>query len=257
MVSLREEIVRTGRIAGFGAVTSTMLPAFLVRRAFEPRVRRDALRERWLGAWCAAMLRMFGVRWVVLGTLPSRGRGHLVVANHRSTADILLLLHAFGGRMVSRADLARWPLIGFGARVVGTVFVDRSDAASGATAVRAMRSRLAEGSPVIVFPEGTTFAGDEVRPFRSGAFVAAIHARADVIPIGIAYESGSGAGFVGESFSAHLARMAAAEPSRVVACVGPALTAADGEGAASLRDRARAEVERLVRDARRLVDERP
>jgi 1-acyl-sn-glycerol-3-phosphate acyltransferase len=254
MVNLRQHLVRTGRIAGFGALTSTMLSAFLVRRSVVPTADRDLLRERWLGVWCAAMLRMFGVRVIVRGDLPARGRGHLVVANHRSTADILLLLRTFGGRMVSRADLARWPLIGFGARVVGTVFVERADAASGATAVRAMRSRLAEGSPVIVFPEGTTFPDDDVRPFRSGGFVAALHAHADVVPVGIAYASGSGAAFVGESFPAHLARVAAARPSRVVACIGPVLTPADGERPASLRDRAHAEVQRLVREARRIVD---
>jgi 1-acyl-sn-glycerol-3-phosphate acyltransferase len=254
VVTLREELVRTGRIAGFGALTSTMLPAFLVRRSVVRQADRDRLRERWLGAWCAAMLHLFGVRVTVRGNLPPRGHGHLVVANHRSTADILLLLRTFGGRMVSRADLARWPLIGFGARVVGTVFVDRADAASGATAVRAMRSRLADGSPVIVFPEGTTFPDDEVRPFRPGGFVAALHAGADVVPVGIAYASGSGAQFVGESFPAHLARMAAAKTSRVVACIGPVLTPGEGERAASLRDRAHAEVQRLVREARRLVD---
>jgi 1-acyl-sn-glycerol-3-phosphate acyltransferase len=197
---------------------------------------------------------MFGVRALVRGKKPPRGRGHLVVANHRSTADILLLLRAFGGCMVSRADLAKWPLVGIAARSVGTVFVDRSDVVSGANTVRAIRDRLRGGDAVIVFPEGTTFLGDEVRPFRAGAFVAALRSGADVVPVGIAYARDSGAAFVNESFPAHLARMAAAAPSEVALNIGAPIAIEATAHAAQLRDRAQDEVARLVAEARRLVD---
>ena len=158
--------------------------------------------------------------------------------------------------MVSRADLATWPLVGPAARAVGTVFVDRSDAISGATAVRTIRALLAQGSTVIVFPEGTTFPDDEVRPFHAGSFVAALHSGADIIPVGIAYATGSGAAFVNESFPAHLSRMAAAEPSRVAVCVGAPIEIREKVRAARLRDTAHAEVARLIGEARRMVDER-
>jgi 1-acyl-sn-glycerol-3-phosphate acyltransferase len=215
----------------------------------------EIVRDRWVGAWSGAMLSLFGVRVLLEGPLPPPGRPRLVVANHRSTADILVLLQAFGGRMVSRADLASWPLIGFAARSAGTVFVDRSDAASGAAAVRSMRSHLASGASILVFPEGTTFPDDAVRPFHPGAFVAAARAGAEVVPVGVAYESGSGAAFFGEAFTAHLARMAAAPASRVAVCVGAPLSA-DGVRAAALRDQAHAAVTRLVQRARALVDAR-
>jgi 1-acyl-sn-glycerol-3-phosphate acyltransferase len=177
-----------------------------------------------------------------------------VVANHRSTADVLALLHAFGGRMVSRADLARWPLVGPAARAVGTIFVDRADAASGAGAVRAIRTQLAAGSTVIVFPEGTTYPGDDVRPFHPGAFIAALRSGSDVVPVGLAYQTGSGAAFVNESFPAHLARMAAAEPSRVAMCIGTPITIAERTRAGHLAARAQTDVQRLVGAARALVD---
>jgi lyso-ornithine lipid O-acyltransferase len=253
-VSARQRLRRGARIAGFGGVTATMLPAFLAREAVAAPTHRDAIRQRWVGAWCSAVLGMFGVEVLRSGPAPEPGRGHLVVANHRSTADVLALLRAFGGLMVSRADLARWPLLGFGARAVGTLFVDRADAHSGAAVVRAIRSRLVEGSTVIVFPEGTTFAGDEVRSFHAGAFAAALRSGADVIPVGLAYSRGSGAQFVNESFGAHLSRMAGAAPSKVAMCVGAPLIAEDGGKAAPLRDRAHAEVQDLVYRARRMVD---
>jgi 1-acyl-sn-glycerol-3-phosphate acyltransferase len=191
---------------------------------------------------------------LVRGPLPGPERGRLVVANHRSTADILVLLGAFGGRMVSRAALARWPLIGVAARVAGTVFVDRADAASGARTVRAIGRRLSDRQAVIVFPEGTTYAGDEVRPFRAGAFVAALRSGADVIPVGLAYARDSQAAFVGESFPAHLSRMTAADPSALAMCVGAPIAVDRKARSGALRDRAHEEVQRLVLDARRLID---
>jgi lyso-ornithine lipid O-acyltransferase len=254
VVSLRRELRRATRIAGFGAMTAAMLPAFLAHERATRESERDGVRERWVATWCSGLLRLFGVRVLTSGSVPKRGRGHLVVANHRSTADILVLLRAFGGHMVSRADLAEWPLVGVAARAVGTVFVDRADAVSGANAVRAIRNRLVEGHSVIVFPEGTTFPGDQVRPFHAGAFVAALHSGADIVPVGLAYGAGSGAAFVQESFPAHLARMAAASPSDLGMCVGEPISVPAKGRAGPLRDRAQAEVQRLVGQARRLVD---
>jgi 1-acyl-sn-glycerol-3-phosphate acyltransferase len=254
LVSLRQQVRRAARIAGFGALTTAMLPGFAAHEALTGIDERAVVRARWVGAWCSALLRMFGLRVLLRGTLPPRGRGHLIVANHRSTADILILLRAFGGVMVSRSDLAGWPLVGAAARAVGTVFVDRSDAVSGASAVRAIRTRLVQGEHVIVFPEGTTFAGDEVRPFHAGAFVAALHSGADIVPVGIAYGTGSGVAFVNESFGAHLARVAAADPSRVAMCVGAPIPIPEKARAAALRDRAHEAVQDLVGSARLLVD---
>jgi 1-acyl-sn-glycerol-3-phosphate acyltransferase len=156
--------------------------------------------------------------------------------------------------MVSRADLARWPLVGAAARAVGTVFVDRADAASGAGAVRAIGTHLVAGSTVIVFPEGTTFPGDDVRPFHRGAFVAALHSGADIVPVGLAYQTGSGAAFVKETFAAHLARVAAARPSRAVMCIGAPIAVDEKARGSQLATAAHAEVQRLVREARLVVD---
>jgi 1-acyl-sn-glycerol-3-phosphate acyltransferase len=245
---------RAARTAAFGGLTTGLVSAFLVRTALSSPERREQVRERWVGVWCSAMLELFGLRVLVRGPLPGPERGRLVVANHRSTADILVLLGAFGGRMVSRADLARWPLIGVAARVAGTVFVDRADAASGARTVRAIGRRLSDRQAVIVFPEGTTYAGDEVRPFRAGAFVAALRSGADVIPVGLAYARDSQAAFVGESFPAHLSRMTAADPSALAMCVGAPIAVDRKARSGALRDRAHEEVQRLVLDARRLID---
>ena len=249
---------RAARVAGFGAVTAAMLPAYALRDAVAPADARDELRDRWIAAWCSTLLRLFAVHVDVRGAAPSRhAQGRMVIANHRSTIDIAVLLRTFGGHMVSRGDLSKWPLIGAAARKVGTVFVDRADAMSGASAVRAMRDLLQRGQTVIVFAEGTTFADDVVRPFHGGAFVAAAGSGAEIVPVGIAYERGSGAAFVDESFPQHLSRMAAADPTRVVMNIGAPIVAADRVRSVRLREQTQAAVQALLDEARIMVDGPP
>ena len=94
-----------------------------------------------------------------------------------------------------------------------------------------------------------TFMGDEIRPFHRGGFVAARAAKSEVLPIGVAYEKGSGAQFFGETFIAHLSRMSAAsKPTRVVLAVGTPFVA--DSPAAALAKRAEADVASLAAQAR-------
>jgi 1-acyl-sn-glycerol-3-phosphate acyltransferase len=242
------------RATGFAAITGAMLPAYALRDAVARDAERDDVRDRWTGRWSAALLRLFSIRLEVYGEIPPPDRGRLVVANHRSTIDIGIVLRLFGGHMVSRADLSQWPLVGAAARRVGTVFVDREDAASGASAIREIRQLLKDGRTVNIFPEGTTYEGDEVRPFHPGAFVAALRTRAEIVPLGVAYAGGSRAAFVDETFVAHLSRLAAAEPTRVAVCIGPPLVIAEAARSHQLRDAAHEAVQALVREARRRLE---
>jgi 1-acyl-sn-glycerol-3-phosphate acyltransferase len=193
---------------------------------------------------------LFNVEVHVDGVVPPSTRGRLVVANHRSTIDIGALLSTFGGALVSRADLRDWPILGPAAKNVRTVFVDRTDAVSGASAIREIRERLKEGDTICMFPEGTTHSGDTVHPFHAGAFVAVLHTRAVIVPVGIAYNHGSEAAFVDEPFLKHLARIAEAPPTRVVLAIGSPLEIPAGARAAAVRDEAHAAVQALVIRAR-------
>lgn len=184
-----------------------------------PREREPQTRDRWVRRWASGLLWMFGVEQVIVGPNPPRARrARLVVSNHRSPLDILLMLSHFGGCVLSRGDLERWPILGRAAAEGGTIFVDRDDARSGVKAIRAIRRRLALGRTVVVFPEGTTFRGDEVRPFLGGAFSAARGLDAEVFPVGVAYEPG--AEFVDETFGQHIGRMAARARTHVALCFG-------------------------------------
>ena len=249
------------RVAGLLAITSTLLPLYAAQDAVTAPPDRDRVRDAWTRRWSKALLDLFAVdrRLHVAqgdglrGPLPrpSPPRGRLVVANHRSAIDIGLVLEAFGGHVLSRADLARWPLVGAAARRVGTIFVDRGDSKSGASAIRAVTERLRHGATVCLFPKGTTFPDDEVRPFHPGAFIAAARADAEVLPVGIAYRTGSDAIFYRETFLAHLTRIAESRGTRVAVSVGAPL---EGANARDLADRAHAAVSALVADARARVE---
>ena len=242
------------RAGGFLGVTAAMLPAFLARMAATTDANRDAVRDAWVGRWARALLRLFAIEAVIDGVVPAptqgRGRGRLIVTNHRSAVDIGIVLSTFGGTMVSRADLATWPVLGAAARAVGTVFVDRSSAKSGAATIRQIKKLLEEGQTINLFPEGTTFDGDEVRPFHGGAFVSAVRAEAEILPVGFAYPRASGAAFVNESFAAHLARMSRSSATRMVVAIGEPFIARKSDRATDITKRAQSEVQALVTRAR-------
>jgi 1-acyl-sn-glycerol-3-phosphate acyltransferase len=230
-----------------GVFTLGMLGAeALHQRVLRPEQPQQVF-QNWMQGWAEGLLRIFGVAWSLHGNLPPPARGaRLVVANHRSPIDILLLLRQFGGVVLSRADLAQWPVLGLAARRAETIFVDRSDTVSGVLAVRALRARLENARTVIVFPEGTTLAGDDVRPFQEGAFAAARGLAVEIVPVGIAYQAGSE--YLDETFMQHVSRVARRPITNVVCAVGAArpMLGTRKQLAEALRN----EVQQLVYEAR-------
>jgi 1-acyl-sn-glycerol-3-phosphate acyltransferase len=218
-----------------------------VSRAHGDLAKRAA-RDEWASGWARALLRLFDVEMVVTGDAGqgNDARGRVVVANHRSIIDIAVLLSIFGGALVSRADLEKWPIVGPAARSAGTIFVDRGSKKSGAQAIQAMVDRLEEHDTVCLFPEGTTYEDDPVRPFKPGACVAAARANVPVIPVAIVYPRDSGAAFGGETFMTHLARLADARATVVHVEIGAPMEPAEGEAVDAFTERCRAEVARLV-----------
>jgi len=85
------------------------------------------------------------------GSQPSAAGPRLVVANHRPPLDIPLLLRQFGGVVLSRADLATWPVLVPAALSAETILVDHADTTTGVVAARTFREQLSRGRTVIVF----------------------------------------------------------------------------------------------------------
>ena len=113
-------------------------------------------------------------------------------------------------------------------RRVGTLFVDRQSKQSGAAVINAMCHAIERGRAVMVYPEGTTFAGDEVRPFRPGAFLAAARTGAEIVPVGIAY-AGEAASYLDEPFVDHLLRVSSTPELRIGLEIGEPVRGDSGD----------------------------
>jgi 1-acyl-sn-glycerol-3-phosphate acyltransferase len=240
--------VRGSRLAAW---TASVTAASDVHERLVGGHQRQRVIDRNIRRWARGMLRGLGVELNIAGAPagPDR-RATLVVANHRTALDIPVMLSVFGGHFLSRADIADWPVLGAGAKKAGSVFVDREDHVSGAAAIRKLRGLLASGRTVTVFPEGTTHAGDEVRPFNAGAFVAAKGLDVVVRPVGLAYPPGCE--FTQEAFLDHARDLAARRSMRVGVVVGPPMPLPrDRKQAVASTHEA---VGRLVRRARQLID---
>lgn len=260
------ELVGRGRFlartAGFVGVTFGMYGLLEVDTAASPSGEREVVLHKWIRRYGKALVRLFGVEVVARGPYvdrgevypgrDARGKGRIFVMNHRSGLDVPITLAYVESAILSRADLAHWPVIGVAARRVGTVFVDRSNKQSGATAINVMVETVESGRGVMIYPEGTTFEGDEVRPFRAGAFLAAMRTDAEIVPVGLAY-AGEASSFGEETFAQHMMRVSAAPRTRAAIVVGDPLRVGSDD-VDVLRERVRGEVQALVHEARRLLD---
>lgn len=210
-------LLRVARASGALAWTAAEFLA-LEARLLAPSDDVDASAERELQRWCRGLLRIAGVELRLDGPCPPARGGRLVVANHRSAYDIVILYALFGGSMLSRAEVAGWPIFGHAARRSGTIFVDRASPRSGVKAIRSIREALQRGRSVTVFPEGTTFAGDDLRPFAAGAFAAARGLGVDVVPVGLAYPLGTE--YVEDDILDHIANLTGRHRLPVAVAVG-------------------------------------
>lgn len=100
---------------------------------------------------------------------PKLNEQTIFVGNHLSYIDIIVLGSFLNATFVAKADVARWPLFGLLARISQTVFITRNrDEAP--KALENIKSSIAQGRSLIIFPEGTSTKGTEVLPFKSSLF---------------------------------------------------------------------------------------
>jgi 1-acyl-sn-glycerol-3-phosphate acyltransferase len=162
------------------------------------------------------MLAAIGVRVERRGPAPRPGS--LLVANHVSWLDILVLLATSPVRLVAKGEVGAWPGIGKLAGLSGAIFLDRARPKDLPRTVGEVAAALQAGRSVAVFPEGTTFCGVGRGRFRPAMFQAAIDTNAPVVPTSINYDS-TAAAFVGDDTLWDSVRRVAAVRSLTVTLV--------------------------------------
>jgi 1-acyl-sn-glycerol-3-phosphate acyltransferase len=154
--------------------------------------------------------------------------GALLVANHISWIDIPAVGALTTTAFVSKAEVRRWPLIGWLAAMSGTVFIERGCQQYPEVSAR-ITGCARQGRRVVLFPEGTTTEGRSVRPFHPRLLAPAIEEALPVQPVALRYSDARGAidatvPFIGtESFLHHLWRVLRQRGVRVEVTFCPAL----------------------------------
>lgn len=197
-------------MAGILLILGVIAPARVL-----PGPLRRHVRERTMMYWARWMTTALRISRVVDG-LPPAGNA-MVVVNHVSWIDILVLMATHRGIFLAKSELAKWPLIGWMCRQTDTLFLRRNNPRSLAEKVATVTRALASDETVILFPEGTTTTGGQVLPFFPGLFQAAIDAGTPVQPVALQYlENNRASGtapFVGDDdFRAHFGQLLQAGP---------------------------------------------
>lgn len=153
------------RIAVFigSALLATLIAATL------NAVKGDSVAFR--GWYYRVLCRLIGIEVIVRGK-QSTAAPRLVVANHISYYDIVVLGSVIPGDFIAKADIADWPGFGWMAKAGQTIFIDRRRSAT-TQARDQIQERLDAGDTLIMFPEATSGDGNYMKPFKSALFTVA------------------------------------------------------------------------------------
>ncbi|XKH00222.1 1-acyl-sn-glycerol-3-phosphate acyltransferase [Marinobacter nauticus] len=180
--------------------------------------QRPVDRPQWASRCFRLMCHCLGWQIRVHGQPPSGGRV-LLVANHISWVDIPVLGSVVPTRFLSKAEVGRWPVIGWLARQGGTLFINRGSGRSGGIRGE-IAGVLQRAEPVTIFPEGTTSSGRSVLPIHGRLLGAALDTEALIQPVSIGYRRQGRpddlAPFVGDDdFLGHLIRLLKQPPTHI------------------------------------------
>jgi 1-acyl-sn-glycerol-3-phosphate acyltransferase len=121
-------------------------------------------RAAWLQHFSRRILGIFKTQIKISGSIP---KGGLLVSNHLSYVDILVLASITPAIFVAKHEVKSWPVFGFFAKLAGTVFVDRERRTHVGKTTSEIETALNQGALVVLFPEGTSSNGETVLPFKS------------------------------------------------------------------------------------------
>jgi 1-acyl-sn-glycerol-3-phosphate acyltransferase len=183
---------RVARLIGFLAVCLFFLIYMAAARPFlllAPRPKRMRIVAECVRLWARACLRVLGLKINAHGFSQGlRSNRRLIVCNHQSYLDVVIIASVFPTLFVAKAEVSRWPLFGWLAGLGGTIFVNREDARSGVDCAYRVSRALREGVNVQVFPEASTSDGATVMPFKGLFFASAIRSQAPALPLTIKFQ---------------------------------------------------------------------
>jgi 1-acyl-sn-glycerol-3-phosphate acyltransferase len=202
---------------GYGLIIAGgIFPALnLLCSAYNAKNKRNALKIHWLKRFGAIV----NLHVTQEGELPESGT--LLVSNHISWLDIIVIGQYLPAYFVAKSDILSWPIIGYLSRQSGTIFIRRGDKKHIKTTAEKMIWVLKQNSNIIAFPEGTTTQGDQVLSFHTSLFQSALLTKSAIQPVALQYQSSAKqhAPFIGDDdFIPHLIKMLSLDKIEVRVC---------------------------------------
>lgn len=212
-----------------------------------PSVVRRRARALVLQNACAQALVVHGIDVSCRGTLGSGPS--IVVANHLSWLDPLVVASLLPVTPIAKHEIRRWPFVGSLCASMGCMFVERGSAASGAMVLRSARAALAEGVSVLGFPEGTTRPfGSGLGPFHRGLFGLAQRLGVPVVPVALRYDDPALHWVGDDAFAPHWYGVVGRARTRVEVAIGAPIVADEGVPLGRFVSDVRHAIERLGND---------
>jgi 1-acyl-sn-glycerol-3-phosphate acyltransferase len=145
--------------------------------------RQAAIRRR----WSRKLLAILHISLEARGAPAALPQRCLIASNHISWLDIFVINAVQPATFVSKAEVARWPLVGWLCTRAGTLYIERGSKSGARRANQGIAQALESGAPVAICPEGTTSYGEELLPFHAALFQPAVDAAAAVLPVTLRY----------------------------------------------------------------------
>lgn len=149
-------------------------------------------RSQHVADWSKRFLQLLGVSVRINGEPLQKGP-LMVVVNHISWLDILVMLAAQPVCFVSKSEVRHWPVIGWLATNVGTLYIERASRRDALRVVHQVAENLTAGHLIAIFPEGTTSNGKQLLPFHANLLQAAIASHSPVQPVALRFLEADGA----------------------------------------------------------------
>jgi 1-acyl-sn-glycerol-3-phosphate acyltransferase len=173
-------------LGGMVLFTLACMPVQMLLLKIAPRAAR-----KFPAFYHRSVCRLFSLKTRIIGA-PVTGEGVLVLANHTSWLDIIILSAITPLSFVAKSEISGWPVFGTLAKLQRTVFVSRERRNQTGAVADQIGARLAAGDCLVLLPAGTSWDGNSVLPFKSALLGAAEARRADgrhvtVQPVSVAY----------------------------------------------------------------------
>lgn len=164
--------------------------AFLVIGAFVCcGISRKLVLGKFRVLWAKSLICSTGAKLNVTGYTVSKDelRNAMIISNHISWLDTVVMLRLFFVRYVGKVEMLRWPILSSLIKIGGTIFIDRKHKKDIIKVNQQVANLLCEGATIGLYPEGKTTPGHAVQVFKAPILEAALIAKSTIIPMVLSY----------------------------------------------------------------------